>query len=55
MLHTNPEIDHIVSEATQLARNFSHEYVTLEHVFLSMIRFDPFRNFLIEFGADILL
>lgn len=52
MLQTNPDIDHIVAEATQLAKNLSHEYVTLEHVFLSMVRFDPFRDLLIQFGAD---
>jgi ATP-dependent Clp protease ATP-binding subunit ClpA len=52
MLQTNPEIDHIIAEATQLAKNLSHEYVTLEHVFLSLVRFDPFRDLLIQFGAD---
>jgi len=52
MLQTNPEIDHIVIEATQLAKELSHEYVTLEHVFLSMIRFEPFKNLLIQFGTD---
>jgi len=52
MLQSNPEIDHIVSEATDLAKTLSHEYVTLEHVFLSMIRFDPFRELLTQFGAD---
>jgi ATP-dependent Clp protease ATP-binding subunit ClpA len=52
MLQTNPEIDHIVIEATNLAKNLSHEYVTLEHVFLSMIRFDPFKDLLVQFGAD---
>ena len=44
MLQTNPEIDHIVVEATDLAKTLSHEYVTLEHVFLSMVRFEPFRD-----------
>lgn len=52
MLQTNPEIDHIVSEATLLAKNYNHEYVTLEHVFLSMIRYTPFKDFLSDFGAD---
>ena len=52
MLHTNSEIDYIVADATQLAKDLSHEYVTLEHVFLSMVRFDPFRELLIQFGAD---
>ena len=53
MLQTNPEIDLIVSEATQLARNYNHEYVTLEHMFLSIIRYDPFKEFLCNFGYDI--
>lgn len=52
MLQTNPEIDHIVSEAVQLAKTLSHEYVTLEHVFLSMVRFEPFRDLITQFGAD---
>ena len=53
MLQTNPEIDLIISEAIDIAKSYSHEYVTLEHVFLSMIRFAPFREFLINFGVDI--
>jgi ATP-dependent Clp protease ATP-binding subunit ClpA len=52
MLQTNPDIDHIVSEAVQLAKTLSHEYVTLEHVFLSMVRFEPFRDLITQFGAD---
>jgi ATP-dependent Clp protease ATP-binding subunit ClpA len=53
MLQTNPEIDLIVSEAIDIAKSHGHEYVTLEHVFLSMIRFAPFKEFLINFGIDI--
>jgi ATP-dependent Clp protease ATP-binding subunit ClpA len=53
MLQTNPEIDHIVVEATELAVTLSHEYVTLEHVFLSMIRYEPFKELLLQYGADI--
>ena len=53
MLQTNPEIDHIVVEATELAVTLSHEYVTLEHVFLSMIRYEPFKELLVQYGADI--
>jgi ATP-dependent Clp protease ATP-binding subunit ClpA len=53
MLQTNPEIDHIIAEATELAKNLSHEYVTLEHVFLCMIRYEPFKDLLSQFGADV--
>jgi ATP-dependent Clp protease ATP-binding subunit ClpA len=52
MLQTNPEIDHVVAEATELAKQYCHEYVTLEHVFLCMVRYEPFRNFLNDYGAD---
>ena len=53
MLQTNPEIDLIVTESTEIAKQFSHEYVTLEHVFLAMIRYEPFGEFLKSFGADV--
>jgi ATP-dependent Clp protease ATP-binding subunit ClpA len=53
MLQPNPEIDHIVSEATSLAVTLKHEYVTLEHVLLSVIRYDPFRSFLEESDIDV--
>jgi len=53
MLQTDPEIDHIVAEATEMAKRYNHEYVTLEHVFLSMVRYEPFRSFLINYGADV--
>ncbi len=53
MLQTNPEIDHVVSEATDFAKKLSHEYVTVEHVFLTMIRYDPFKQLLEEYGADV--
>lgn len=52
MLQTNVEIDHVVAEATELAKSLKHEYVTLEHVFLSMVRYEPFKKLLTEFGAD---
>ena len=53
MLQTNPEIDHVIEEATQIAIKLSHEYVTLEHVFLAMLRYEPFKDLLLNFGADV--
>jgi len=53
MLQNNPEINHIVSEATDLALTLKHEYVTLEHVLLSILRYDPFKSFLQEVGIDV--
>ncbi len=53
MLQTNPEIDLVIEEATKLSVQFSHEYVTLEHVFLAMIRYEPFRDLLARYGSDV--
>ena len=53
MITPNPEIELVVNGATELAKKYNHEYVTLEHLFASMIQFEPFRNILIKFGVDI--
>ena len=52
MLQTNPESDHIVAEATAIAREYKHEYVTIEHITLSMVKYKPFNDLLAGFGAD---
>jgi ATP-dependent Clp protease ATP-binding subunit ClpA len=52
-MQNNPEIEQIVDAAVKLARNYNHEYVTTEHVLLSMIRYEPFRRVLEKFGVDI--
>ena len=53
MIHTNPEIELIVNNATELAKKYDHEYVTVEHLFASLIRFDPFKDLLSKFGIDV--
>jgi len=53
MLSTNPEIDHILSEATNIAKEHKHEYVTVEHLMLSLIKYKPFNELLVNFGADV--
>ena len=52
MLQTNPEIDHIVAEATNSAKEFKHEYVTVEHVLLSLVKYKPFNDLVNNFGVD---
>ena len=53
MLQTNPDIDTIIESATEIAITKTHEYVTLEHLLLAMVTFDPFRKILINFGGDV--
>ena len=53
MLQTNPEIDHVVVEATKIAVQFNHEYVTLEHLLLSVLRYDPVKTLLSATSIDV--
>lgn len=51
-MQTNPEIEAIVQAASDLATQQNHEYVTLEHLLLSMVQHDAFKSVLHDFGAD---
>lgn len=53
MIHTNPEIELVITHATDLAKKYRHDYVTLEHLFLGLIRFQPFKDLLIKYGIDL--
>jgi ATP-dependent Clp protease ATP-binding subunit ClpA len=48
-----PEIEHIVDQAVKIAQQKQHEYVTTEHLLLSMIRFAPFRKTMSNYGVEI--
>jgi ATP-dependent Clp protease ATP-binding subunit ClpA len=48
-----PEIEHIVEQAVKIAQQKQHEYVTTEHLLLSMIRFAPFRKTADSFGVEV--
>ena len=54
-MQNNPEIEQIIDSAVKLARDLHHEYVTNEHVLLSLIRHDPFHRVLEKFGTDVKL
>ena len=52
-VQTNPEIETIIANATNVAESKNHEYVTLEHLFQGMLSYDPFAEFIANYGADI--
>jgi ATP-dependent Clp protease ATP-binding subunit ClpA len=52
MLQTNPEIDHIVAEATNLAKEHKHEYVVAEHMLLCLVKYKPFNELIYGYGID---
>jgi ATP-dependent Clp protease ATP-binding subunit ClpA len=53
MIQHNPEIEVIVTEASNLAKSLKHDYVTIEHLSLSLVKFKPFGKLLRSMGADV--
>jgi ATP-dependent Clp protease ATP-binding subunit ClpA len=52
-MQNNPEIEHIIESAVNLARLANHEYVTSEHLTLALLRYAPFRKCLDAFGVEV--
>jgi len=53
MIQPNPEIEVIIENAAQSAKKFNHEYVTLEHLLIALMSYDPFKDLIHNFGCDI--
>jgi ATP-dependent Clp protease ATP-binding subunit ClpA len=52
-IQPNPEIEVIVNAAISSAKEYNHEYVTLEHLLKGTVLFKPFNELLIIFGIDV--
>jgi ATP-dependent Clp protease ATP-binding subunit ClpA len=52
-MQNNPEIEQIIDNAVRIAKDKHHKYVLTEHLLASMLTYDPFKNVLVKFGADI--
>lgn len=52
-INSNPEIEAIISEATEIAREHRHQYVTLEHLTAALIDSKNFRGLLVDFGCEV--
>jgi ATP-dependent Clp protease ATP-binding subunit ClpA len=52
-MQTNPEIENITDYAIQIAKKKGHEYVLVEHLLLSLVRYEPFSKTLNGHGIDI--
>jgi ATP-dependent Clp protease ATP-binding subunit ClpA len=53
MIQPNPEIEVILTAATDSAKRFNHSYVTLEHLFRGLIVYEPFKKLIIDMGCDV--
>jgi len=52
-MQDNPEIKNIIESAVKIAQTLGHEYVTTEHLLLSLVRHAPFRKCLDGFGVEV--
>ena len=53
MLQPNKDLEQIFESAVNLAGEYNHEYVTLEHFLHSLITNESFAKLLTSFGADV--
>jgi ATP-dependent Clp protease ATP-binding subunit ClpA len=52
-MNHSPEIDSIVENAIHHSKERKHQYVTVEHLLLSLITHTSFKKCLVNFGADV--
>ena len=51
-MQPSPEIENIIERAIEAAKGRQHEYVTVEHLLLSLISHPPFKKCLNQFNVD---
>jgi ATP-dependent Clp protease ATP-binding subunit ClpA len=51
-MNNSPEIENIIEQSISYAKEFKHEYVTIEHLLLGLITFAPFKKCLNGFGCE---
>ena len=51
-MQNNPEIESILAQALNLAKNKNHEYITLEHLMLALVQHKRFWRCLEQFGTS---
>lgn len=53
MINSNPIINEIIENAGSLAREYKHEYVTLEHLLYALLQSKDFNYLVNDFGVDV--
>ena len=51
-MQNNPEIEKIIDNAGKLAKKYKHQYVTIEHLALALVRYESFNKILTAYGVD---
>jgi len=51
-MQPNPEIEQIINNSCALAKDYRHNYVTLEHLLISLVEFKSFNKLLVYYGVE---
>lgn len=51
-MNSNPEIEEIIGHACEIAKNYKHQYVTLEHLLTALVEFPHFHKLITDFGVE---
>jgi len=51
-MQNNPEIEHIINTACDIAKDYKHEYVTLEHLLVALLENKGFNKLLLDYGVE---
>jgi ATP-dependent Clp protease ATP-binding subunit ClpA len=51
-MQNSPEIENIIEQSVAIAKNFNHEYVTIEHLLLALVSHKPFKKCLVAYGVE---
>ncbi|MFN9959310.1 MAG: Clp protease N-terminal domain-containing protein, partial [bacterium] len=52
-MNNSPEIENIIEQSIEIAKGHNHQYVTVEHLLLALIKFIPFKKCLTQYGVEI--
>ena len=51
-MNNSPEIENIIEQAINFAKDRNHQYCTVEHLLLSLVTYAPFKKCLDQFGIE---
>jgi len=52
-MNNSPEIENIIEQSIAIAKENKHQYVTVEHLLLSLVSYQPFKKCLNSFGCEV--
>ena len=51
-MQPNPEFEQFINNSCALAKDYRHNYVTLEHLLISLVEFKSFNKLLVDYGVE---